>query len=249
MNGINFLENLFRETFFFRELFYEPLLNGLIWLYETVAIQDLGLAIILLTIAVRLLIYPLFHQGIKYQKVIQDLRPELNKIKDKHKNNKEAQTKATLELFKTHKLNPLAPFLSLIVQLPVFLALYVIFVGDFTRTIEPWLYSFTPRPGELHLTFFGLINLTQASPVVAVLAALSQYFQARLAFTAGTTPAMRVVMLYFLPGLILTALFKFPAAVGLYWLTTTVFSIIQQIIVNRRSAIIPPSKPEGAVRA
>ncbi|MDP2650523.1 MAG: YidC/Oxa1 family membrane protein insertase, partial [bacterium] len=66
-----------------------------------------------------------------------------------------------------------------------------------------------------------------------------QYFQARLAFTAGTTPAMRIVMLYFLPGLILTALFKFPAAVGLYWLTTTVFSIIQQIIVNRRSTVIP----------
>ena len=81
MNGINFLENLFRGNFFFRELFYEPLLNGLIWLYETIARGDLGLAIILLTILVRLLIYPLFHQGIKYQRVIQALRPELDKIK------------------------------------------------------------------------------------------------------------------------------------------------------------------------
>ena len=239
MNGIDFLENLFRGNFFFRELFYEPLLNGLIWLYETIARGDLGLAIILLTILVRLLIYPLFHQGIKYQRVIQALRPELDKIKTKHKKNREAQTKATMELFKTYKLNPLAPFLSLVVQLPIFLALYVIFIGDFTRGIDPWLYSFTPRPGELNLTLLGLINLTQANPIVAVLAALSQYFQARLAFTTGTTPAMKFVMLYLLPGVILAALFKFPAAVGLYWLTTTVFSIIQQVIVNRGVTITP----------
>ena len=107
MNGIGFLENLFRGNFFFREVFYEPLLNGLVWLYNTAALEDLGLAIIFLTILVRLIIYPLFHQGIKYQRVIQALRPELDKIKNKHKNNREAQTKATLELFKTYKLNPL----------------------------------------------------------------------------------------------------------------------------------------------
>lgn len=237
MNGINFLENLFRGNFFFRELFYEPLLNGLVWLYNTIAFQDLGLAIIFLTILVRFIIYPLFHQGIKYQRTIQDLRPELDKIKAKHKNNREAQTKATLELFKTYKLNPLAPFLSLVVQLPVFLGLYVIFIGDFSRAMEPWLYSFTPDPGELNQTFLGLINLKAASPVVATLAAIAQYFQARLTFTkspaTSAIPAMRLMMLYFLPGLILIALFKFPAAVGLYWLTTTIFSIMQQVIVNR----------------
>ena len=72
-----------------------------------------------------------------------------------------------------------------------------------------------------------------ASPIVAVLAALAQYFQARLAFTSSQPAAMKIAMLYFLPGLILVALFKFPAAVGLYWITTTIFSIIQQIIVNR----------------
>lgn len=235
MNGANFLLNLFRENFFFREVFYEPLLNALVWLYNTVAFQDLGAAIILLTILVRLIIFPLFHQGIKYQKIIQEIRPELDKIKNKYKDNREAQTKATLELFKRYKLNPLAPFLSMIVQLPLFLGLYVIFLNGFGQSIEPWLYSFTPHLGELHQTFFGLINLKEASPIVAVLAALAQYFQARLAFTSSTVPAMRFVMLYFLPGIILAALLKFPAAVGLYWLTTTGFSIIQQVIVNKRS--------------
>lgn len=239
MNGANFLQNLFRETFFFREVIYEPLLNALVWLYDTVAFHELGLAIILLTILVRLIIYPLFHQGIKYQRVIQELRPELDKIKTKHKSNREAQTKATLELFKKYKLNPLAPFLSLVVQLPLFLGLYVIFLNGFGETIEPWLYSFTPRPGELNQTLLGLINLRETSPVIAVLAALAQYFQARLTFTSSTAPAMRIVMLYFLPGLILVALFKFPAALGLYWLTTTIFSIIQQAVVNRRFTKAP----------
>lgn len=234
MNGVSFLESLFRENFFFRELIYEPLLNALIWLYNTVAFHELGLAIILLTILVRLIIYPLFHQGIKYQRIIQELRPELDKIKTKHKNNREAQTKATLELFQKYKLNPLAPFLSLIVQLPVFLALYVIFISDFSQSIEPWLYSFTSNPSELNQTLFGLVSLKEASPMVAVLAALAQYFQGRLAFTKATAPGMRFVMLYFLPAIILAALFKFPAALGLYWLTTTGFSIIQQVIVNRK---------------
>lgn len=249
MNGADFLQNLFRETFFFRELIYKPLLNGLVWLYDTVALHDLGLAIILLTIVVRLLIYPLFHQGIKYQRVVQALRPELDKIKAKHKNDREAQTKATLELFRKHKLNPLAPLLSLPIQLPLFLGLYVIFLNGFGETIAPWLYSLTPNPGELNQTLFGLINLKEASPIMAALAALAQYFQGRLAFTSSTAPAMRIVMLYFLPGLILAALFKFPAAVGLYWLTTTVFSIIQQIIVNRRYAITPSLKAEGSTKA
>lgn len=234
MNGANFLQNLFRETFFFRELIYEPLLNALIWLYDTIAFHELGLAIILLTLLVRLIIYPLFHKGIKYQRLIQQLQPELTKIKEKHKKDREAQTRATLELFQKHKLNPLAPFLSLLIQLPLFLGLYVIFINGFGQTIEPWLYSFTPRPGELNQTLFGLINLKEASPIVAVFAALAQYFQARLTFTSSTIPAMRIVMLYFLPGLILTALLKFPAAVGLYWLTTTIFSIIQQAVVNKR---------------
>ena len=234
MNGITFLENLFRETFFFRELFYKPLLNGLIWLYDTVALQDLGMAIILLTVAVRLIIYPLFHQGIKYQRAIQQLHPELAKIKTKHKKDREAQTKATLELFQQYKLNPLTPFLSLLVQLPVFLVLYVIFISDFTETLEPWLYSFTPRVGELNETFLGFIDLKEVSPALAVLTALTQYLQGRLTLTTATTPAMKLMMIYFLPGVILVALFNFPAALGLYWLTTTVFSIIQQVVVNRR---------------
>ncbi len=234
MNGIGFLQNLFRETFFFREFFYEPLLNGLVWLYETVALRDLGLAIILLTILVRLIIYPLFHQAIRHQRLVQELRPELVKIKDKHKNNREAQTRATLELFRQYKLNPLAPFLSLLVQLPVFLALYVIFISDFTETITPWLYSFTPQPGELNQTFLNFIDLRQASPPLAVLAALAQYLQGRLSLTAASTPPMKIMMVYALPAIILVALFRFPAAIGLYWLATTVFSIIQQIAVNRR---------------
>lgn len=122
----------------------------------------------------------------------------------------------------------------MLVQLPLFLGLYVIFLNDFGQSIEPWLYSFTPPPGELNQTLFNLINLKEASSVLAVLAALAQYFQARLSFSKTTAPAMKFAILYFLPGFILVVLLKFPAAIGLYWLTTTIFSIIQQLIVNKR---------------
>ncbi len=244
--SIESLIHFFQETFILREFLYQPLYNALVWLYDTVALQDLGLAIILLTVLVRLILYPLFHKTAKYQQLNQELRPELQKIKEKHKKDQEAQVKATLELFRQHKFNPAALMFLSLAQVPILFALYVIFIGNIAQGLDLWLYSFTPRPEEFHQTFFGLVDLTKASAVIAVLASLAQYFQARLTPAIAGAPGMKVIMLYFLPGLILVFLLKFPAAVGLYWLTTTIFSIMQQVVVNRRFTKTPPPMPVGA---
>lgn len=240
--SIEAIVRLFQETFILREFLYQPLFNALVWLYDTVAFENLGLAIVMLTVLVRIVLYPLFHKSAKYQRLNHELRPELQKIKEKHKKDQEAQVRATLELFKKHKFNPAALLFLSLAQVPILFALYVIFVSNIAAGLDLWLYSFTPRPIEFNQTFLGLIDLTRASAVIAVLAALAQYFQARLTPAIASAPGMKVIMLYFLPGLILVFLLKFPAAVGLYWLTTTVFSIMQQVVVNRGATKAPRDK-------
>jgi YidC/Oxa1 family membrane protein insertase len=129
-----------------------------------------------------------------------------------------------------------------LVQLPVLFALYLIFVSDFSAGVSAGLYSFIPHQGGLNHTFLGLLDLTQKSIPLAVLAAAAQYIQVRVGYagsgsSAGSATAR--LMSLAVPVITLAVLFRFPAALGLYWLTTTIFSIIQQVVVNRTIKIKP----------
>src|SRR3989344_1180840 len=104
---------------FFRETLYRPFFNALAWLYENVAFEDLGIAIILLTLAVRLVLFPLFHQTVKHQRITQNLQPEIKRIQNSHKEDKEVQAQKIMELYEEHKVNPLMPLLALIIQIPI----------------------------------------------------------------------------------------------------------------------------------
>jgi len=225
----------------FRTILYQPLFNALIFLYETVAVEDLGLAIILLTIAVRIILFPLFHKTAKHQRVAQRIQPDVKKIRDKHKNDREAQTKALMELYQNHKINPLTPFLLLILQLPILFALYRIFINGFGGESFSLLYSFVPMPDAFHQTLFGIVSLDTVSMPLVVITAAAQYFQGRLALAKSpksdnTPPQMKKVAratVFIGPVIALVILTRFPAALALYWLTSTIFSIIQQVIVNK----------------
>src|SRR5438128_1291763 len=120
---MHFLANLYNW------IIYQPILNALVFLYQTVAFHDLGLAIILLTVLIRLLLYPLFHKGVRYQMVMQHLQPQIKKIQDAHKGDYEKQTQALMALYKEHEVNPFSGFLLILVQLPVLIALYHVFLS------------------------------------------------------------------------------------------------------------------------
>jgi len=228
-------------TAFFRTILSKPLFNGLILLYEHAAFGDLGIAIILLTIIVRLVLFPLFHKTAKHQRVAQKIQPKVKEIQKKHKDDREMQAKALMELYKEHKMNPLTPFLLLIIQLPILFALYRIFINGVSDSSLSMLYSFVSAPSEVSHTFLGIIELNAVSIPIAILAAAMQYIQGRLVISRskkqGQMPAQAKgfakASVFIGPVIALVVLTRFPAAVGLYWLTTTVFSIIQQIIVNR----------------
>lgn len=224
----------------FNEILYRPIFNALVWLYNTVAFGDLGVAIILATVLTRVIFFPLFQKSLRHQRLVQELQPRIKEIQEKHKNDREKQTKAVMELYGSSKVNPFMPFLLLIVQLPILFALYQVFVAGLNPESFRSLYPFIPEPQNLNHFFLGLIDLRQPNIIITLLATIATYFQGKLAIPqtkpgGEETAADRVgkQMIFIAPAITLIFLFNFPSAVGLYWLTTTAFSIIQQIIVNR----------------
>ncbi len=220
-------------------MIYQPLLNALVFLYDTVAFQDLGIAIVLLTVLIRLLLYPIFAKSITHQLVMQELQPKLKKIQEEHKKDLEKQSHATMALYKEHKVNPFSGMFFLIVQLPILFALYQIFLRGLTPESFQYLYSFVAHPDGAPGAFLGLINLQKPNIVIVVCAALAQYFQGKYALGAASTKelspaeAMARRMVYAAPIITFVIFLQIPAAVGLYWLTTSVASIAQQWHVQR----------------
>ncbi len=223
------------------EVLYKPLFNGLVLIYNSIALEDLGLAIILLTILIRIILFPLFHKSLRHQRLTQELQPHIRKIQEKHKDNREAQTKAILELYAHHKANPLTPFILILVQLPILWVLFKIFNGGINGESLSLLYSFVSRPEAVNHTFLGLIDLNKTSLYVAALATAAQYLQSKLSLPKQKpgqeiTQAEKIgrKMIYVGPVITALILFRLPAALGLYWLTTTVFSVFQQIVINKK---------------
>src|SRR3989344_3323048 len=226
---------------FFTELLYRPLFNALAWLHENVAFEDLGIAIILLTIIVRIFLFPLFHQTVRHQRITQNLQPEIKRIQKDHKEDKETQMQKIVELYDQHKVNPMVPLLALIVQIPIIFVLYRIFSHGFSGDSLNLLYPFITLPESPNQSFLGLIDLTQSNLWVVAFAAIAQYIQGKLSLRKKSkakgddlSKAEKVgeSLTTFMPILTVVILFNLPAAIGLYWGATTVFSIFQQLIVN-----------------
>jgi len=227
----------------FHTLLTEPLLNALVFLYQVVTFKDLGLAIILLTIIIRLILYPLFYKSYRNQTLLQKIQPEVKKIQHDHKHDRERQAQALLALYKQHKVNPFSGFFLLLIQLPILIALYKVFFNGFSGDALADLYNFIPAPTEVNNTLLGLIDLAKPNIIIVGLAAAAQYLQGRLSLSKKTqnqegSPAERIgkQMVYIGPILTLVILYSLPAAVGLYWSMTSIFSVIQQIFINRSLA-------------
>lgn len=224
----------------FYTILTQPLTNVLVFFYNTIALEDLGLSIIFLTIAIRLLLYPLFHKSARYQMIMQKIQPKLKEIQKEHKEDKVKQTEAMMALYKEHSVNPFSGMLFLIIQIPILLALYRIFLKGLTSESFTALYSFIHRPTELHTTFLGLLNLTEKSILMVVLAAILQYIQGYLMVRKqkgkNLTPMeqMGQRMVFIGPVITLLIFTRLPAAVSLYWVVSTAISIIQQIVIERQ---------------
>ncbi len=233
----------------FHELLYRPLFNLLIFLYQNFSFQDIGIAIIILTILIRLILFPLFHKGAKDQAIMRRLMPKIKEIQRNHKGNREKQAQAMFDLYRFHKVNPLSGlFLLILVQMPILIALYLVFWKGLSVDSFDILYSFISRPDSLSLYFLGLIDLSVRNIYIIILAVIAQYFQGKLMFvkiksnlSQSLSPIEKMTEHMVFIGPILTFIFLFafnlPSAVALYWLTTTLFSVAQQVIINKSLTI------------
>jgi YidC/Oxa1 family membrane protein insertase len=227
----------------FNLIFYQPLLNILILFYQYLTGYDFGLAIILLTIFIKILFYPLTAKSIKSQKTLEGFQGKIQEIQEKYKDDKEKQARLMMELYQKEGINPFSGFLPLLVQLPILFALYQVFRKGLMAEEMVNLYSFVPRPSQINPYFLGILNLAQSSLILAVVAGILQYFQTKM--TTPKTPKVKTQSLqfseiiqkqtlYFFSFFTVLILWKLPAAVSLYWITTTLFSIIQQYLILRR---------------
>lgn len=234
----------------FHEFIYQPLYNILIFLYNIVPGGDFGIAIILITILLRTILVPVYKKQIESQQKLQILQPKIKELQEKHKHDKERQTKELMELYKEHKTNPFSGCLPLIIQLVFLIAIYRILMNISSSGLvasPEELYSFISNPGSINQFFLFIVDLTKPSIVIAFLAATAQYFQTKMLMSnqpqkekksSGGEPdfaqIMSKQMLYLGPVLTLIIGIKFPAGLSLYWLTSTLFMLAQQIMLSKK---------------
>lgn len=227
----------------FHTILYTPVFNALIFIYELLPIRDFGLAVIVSTLLIRLIMHPFVNQSIRSQKLLSDLQPKVKEVQEKYKNDKEKALKETMALYKKEKISPFSGILPLLVQFPILVAFYKVFWWVFKPGAMADLYSFVPDPGYINPMFLGFINLAEGSIFIAIFAALAQFFQTKMLApkqiktkdknnkTDQFAGMMQKQMLYFFPVLTLFFLLALPSAVGLYWLITSVLTIIQQSFI------------------
>ncbi|MEK7540777.1 MAG: YidC/Oxa1 family membrane protein insertase [Patescibacteria group bacterium] len=232
---------------FFDVLLYQPLFNSLVFLYNYLPGHDFGVAIILLTIIIRIIIYPISIKALNSQKTLQALQPKIQEIQKKHKNNKEQLAKETLELYRREKINPFSGLFLAIIQLPILIALYTVFWKGLNPEELANLYSFVSRPEQINSIFLGIVDLSKANFALAVLAGISQFFQTKMLMpksipgqekSSDISQIMQKQMVYFFPFLTVFILMSLPSAIGLYWITSGAFSIIQQYFILKKTAPI-----------
>lgn len=237
----------------FHTLIYQPLYNILVLFYNIVPGKDFGISIILITILLRTILIPLYKKQIESQKKLQELQPKIKALQEKTKGNKEEQTKKLMELYKENKTNPFSGCLPLIVQLVFLIAIYNVLITISSNGLAvdtTQLYSFVKDPGKINQLFISLVDLTKPSIVIAALAAIAQYFQTKMLMANqpaapkkddSDQPDMAQIMskqmLYLGPLMTLFIGIKFPAGLSLYWLAGTLFMLVQQILIEKKSRV------------
>jgi YidC/Oxa1 family membrane protein insertase len=232
-------------AYLYHTLISGPIINAMVMIYNYLPIKDLGVTIILLTILIRVLLLPLSYKAARTQREITKVQPKLKEIQAKYKDNKEEQAKKLMEIYKEHKINPLSGIVPILIQLPVLIALYRAFMGFINDPSLLPLYSFVKIPETINATFLGIIDLAVPSIALAVVAGALQFAFSRIVSppksktkkksSGGLGASMTSQMTYFLPVLTVILGAKFPAGLPLYWSTTTLFSLTEQIVVKRKS--------------
>ncbi|HEY4496189.1 MAG TPA: YidC/Oxa1 family membrane protein insertase [Candidatus Paceibacterota bacterium] len=232
---------------FFHATIFEPLYNGLVFLIDITPFADVGIAVIVFTCIVKLLMFPLSKKAVKTQMAMKAIEPETEKIKNQYKNNREELARQTMALYKKHQVNPFSSFAVILIQIPIILGLYYVFFKGGLPTINTdWLYSFVAVPDKVNMLFLGILDISKKSIFLALLAGVSQFFQAKLAmppikprgdkpdFKADLARSMGLQMRYIFPVIVVFIAYSISGAIALYWTTSNIFAIGQELVIRRQ---------------
>jgi YidC/Oxa1 family membrane protein insertase len=215
-------------------IFAYPILKFLKFLYGFV--NNYGVAIILLTLLLKFVTYPLTYKSMKNMKEMAKLQPQLQKLREKYKDDREALNREMLTVMRSHGANPMAGCLPMVIQMPIFFALYRVLYSSID------LY---------HAPFVGYIrDLSARDPyyITPILMSVLMYVQQKLTPNTATDPTQQK-MVQFMPLIFGAFMFSLPAGLTLYMLANSVASIAQQLVLNKKLGITRNASPVVAARA
>lgn len=220
----------------FNQILYEPIFKFLVFLYNNIPGHDLGIVIIILTILIRIILFPLSQKSIKSQMKMAMHKDQIKEIQSKYKS-KEEQSRELMKFYKENKINPFSGCLPLLIQFPILIALYRVFINVLSA-----------KDGLISPLFLGFLDLSKRSPILAIIAGISQFFASRLAMkrtasipqpgvsekAAETQKNMSRQMTYMFPLLTVFISWNFPAGLPFYWAVSTVLGLAQDYYLYKK---------------
>lgn len=240
-------------TEIFDIVFVQPILNALVAI--NFYIPDIGIAIILVTIIIKALLWPLADHTLRNQAAMRTLQPELEKVKEKYKDNQETLAKETLEVYKKNKTNPTGSCFSTLLQIPFLIAIFYVLKDHISTVARADLYAFVPFAGSLHTMAFGVVDVSQPNIILAILAGGAQFWQSMQMkklqpelkgnnSQAAMMGALSKQMMYVFPFVTVFIAMSLPSGLALYWLASTLIAVLQFYIFTHRNPGIFEDKKE-----
>lgn len=226
--------------------FFNPIYNILVFFIDIFPGGDVGLAIIFTVLVVKTILLPISIKAVKTQKVMREIDPKLKEIKEKHKDDKQAQAQAMMDVYKEAGMNPLASVALMFLQIPIIIALYFavsrgggIPLPDINTDI---LYFFVMEPVKVSMNFLGLVDIASKSLILAIGAGLTQFIHINLTmpklkerdlnkepdFKEDFARNMQVQMKYVTPVLIGFVSYSMSAAIAVYFMVSNIVTIAQE---------------------
>jgi YidC/Oxa1 family membrane protein insertase len=233
-------------------LFFDPIYNGLVYFIDVVPHGDVGLAIVLITIVVKLILLPLSLKAARTQLIMREIEPQLKELKEKFKDKREEQAKAMMDIYKVAGVNPFSSIALLFIQIPIVIALYLSVARgggiSFPEINTALLYSFVPTPEHVSMLFFGILDIGAKNLPLALIAGITQFIHTHLSLPPKTprdkdakpnfkddlAHSMQMQMRYVMPVIIFFVAYTISAAIALYFTISNLMAIGQEYIVRRK---------------
>lgn len=227
---------------FFKVVLYYPIFNLLVFFYNL--IPDIGIAIILVTIIIKVIIWPLSKKSIKSQKAMQTIQPKLEELKIQYKGDQQGLAKATMALYKKEEISPLSSCLPLLIQLPIMISVFYAFRNGLVNTNLNFLYGFIKNPGSINPLMFNVLDLSKPQWVLGIFAGMAQFFQSKILMQKNPkfqdksrelslTDTMSKQMMYTMPVVTVLISLSLPGGLSLYFFVITLLGIFDALIVTK----------------